>query len=194
MNEILQDLFGRDYQNHIYTYPQLSQVLNMVKDKYMFVQTTCGKRLIFDEQDYEILRRNALFLAGQKKQVMCVSSSKNGNKTSKPVVKLLMAIDGSCVIKYKNGNYLDIRRENIEVINHQKAHFSQKKTGKPTYSKYKGVSFRPDTAKWYAHIKVNYKKIHLGYFTSEIDAAKAYNEAASEHFGENYSSFNIIEY
>lgn len=50
-------------------------------------------------------------------------------------------------------------------------------------SKFIGVSWSKGMGKWQAHIMVNYKSIYLGCFEEELDAAKAYNDAAIEHRG-----------
>jgi hypothetical protein len=60
---------------------------------------------------------------------------------------------------------------------------TRKKPGKYS-SKYKGVSFAAKMSKWKSGIMVKGKQLHLGYFISETDAAKAYNKAALEYFGE----------
>lgn len=57
-------------------------------------------------------------------------------------------------------------------------------------SKYKGVC--RNKKNWSAQITLQKKKRHLGTFTHEIDAAKAYNEAATKYFGE-FARLNIIE-
>lgn len=49
---------------------------------------------------------------------------------------------------------------------------------------YKGVSFHKASGKYRACIEVNKKHIHLGLFVCKLEAAKAYNKAAKEHFGE----------
>jgi hypothetical protein len=46
--------------------------------------------------------------------------------------------------------------------------------------------------KWAASIKYNGKKIHLGLFDSEIDAAKTYDNEATKLFGE-YINLNFTE-
>jgi hypothetical protein len=44
--------------------------------------------------------------------------------------------------------------------------------------------------KWQARITVNRKTIQLGCFTEELDAARAYDAAAREYFGE-FAHFNL---
>ncbi|MFJ7407045.1 MULTISPECIES: AP2 domain-containing protein [unclassified Lysinibacillus] len=57
------------------------------------------------------------------------------------------------------------------------------KGGRNTSSKYKGVCWSKRNNKWVAAIKKNGKQKHLGYFKSEDEAAKAYNNATIDLFG-----------
>lgn len=57
-------------------------------------------------------------------------------------------------------------------------------------SKYMGVYFRKDRNTWISDLTINGKKIRLGTFKSEIEAAKARDIATLEHFGE-YGKFNF---
>lgn len=42
----------------------------------------------------------------------------------------------------------------------------------------------PKTRKFHAQLQINGVKKHLGYFSDEADAARDYDSAAREHFGE----------
>jgi hypothetical protein len=57
-------------------------------------------------------------------------------------------------------------------------------------SQYKGVRWYPPRSNWCARIRCQGKLYHLGYFADEADAARAYDTAAREMFGE-YASPNF---
>ena len=59
-------------------------------------------------------------------------------------------------------------------------------------SRYKGVSWKTGKKAWVAHIHVDGKTKYLGQFADEADAARAYNAAALEAWGE-FARLNIIE-
>ena len=60
-----------------------------------------------------------------------------------------------------------------------------------TSSRYKGVCWHKRDKKWHSRIQINGKKIHIGSFNSEEEAAISYNEKAIELFGE-FSSLNVL--
>jgi hypothetical protein len=84
-------------------------------------------------------------------------------------------------VDHINGNSLDNRKENLRLAtSSQNAMNAHKRAG--TKSKYKGVSFNQNL--WRSGIYLNGKRIDLGYFKNEIDAARAYDQKALELFGE----------
>ncbi len=56
---------------------------------------------------------------------------------------------------------------------------------RPTFSSgYRGVSWKKQRGVWAANIHIQGRQKHLGVFTSEQDAARAYNAAAIEYYGD----------
>lgn len=90
---------------------------------------------------------------------------------------------------------LNNRRKNLRPATNQQNLQNQRKAeareGRHFTSHYKGVSFHKKTSKFASAICINGKNIHLGLFGSEEDAARAYNEAASKHFGQ-FAALNEI--
>ena len=79
---------------------------------------------------------------------------------------------------------------NLRWCTHQENMMNRTKH-KNTSSLYKGVSWFKRDKKWQSQIQIDGKRIHLGSFNSEEEAARVYNEKAIEIFGE-FSSLNNI--
>lgn len=78
---------------------------------------------------------------------------------------------------------------NLRMIPRNQNCWNQKSRGGT--SKFKGVSWHKKSSKWQVVIQANNKQIHIGLFISEIDAARAYNQAAKEFHGE-YAVLNEV--
>jgi len=95
-----------------------------------------------------------------------------------------------------NHDTLDNRRCNLRICTHQQNGMNRRKrrphAGKKCSSRYSGVCWDKRAKKWRAYIRHNGKRIYLGYFTSEIEAAKAYDKKAKELFGE-FANLNFKE-
>lgn len=89
------------------------------------------------------------------------------------------------IIDHKNGDTLDYRKTNLRVCTQSGNRKNSRKQINCT-SKYKGVHWRKNRKVWIATIqfKDRKKRKQLLYTRCEICAARAYDKAAEEHFGE----------
>ena len=87
-------------------------------------------------------------------------------------------------VDHIDGNGLNNQRSNLRLcalVDNQRRRFVH-----TSASGFRGVQHRPwlKSRPWSAHICVNDRKLHLGYFPSAEDAARAYDKAAREVFGD----------
>lgn len=87
------------------------------------------------------------------------------------------------IVDHKDHCGLNNTRQNLRIATRAQNSYNQKKKQGCT-SKYKGVHFSKEKGRYRAGIMGNGKRINLGYFDNETDAAKAYDKAAKELQGE----------
>ena len=93
-------------------------------------------------------------------------------------------------IDHKNHNLMNNKKSNLRGCTHNQNMYNRK-LNKNNTSGYKGVSWAAIEKKWIARIGVKRKYIRVGAFVDKIEAAKAYNTAALQHFGE-YACLNEV--
>ncbi len=94
-------------------------------------------------------------------------------------------------VDHINSNKLDNIKYNLRKVNKSQNAMNQRVQSRNKLSKYKGVSMNRAKTRFVSYIQVEGSRIHLGTFDHEIDAAKAYNSAAKQYFGE-YALLNEI--
>lgn len=149
---------------------------------------------IVDDEDYEYL--NQWKWCAQFNNFVCYAvRMENGTDCKR--IKILMhrvvfnAQQGQ-KIDHENRNGLDNRKKNLRISSSSQNAYNAKKHVDAVTSIYKGVYFVTGRNKWRADIVYDKKRLFLGYFNSEIDAAKAYNEASIKHHGD-FSRINKIK-
>lgn len=94
--------------------------------------------------------------------------------------RFLLGAPTGTQVDHRNGNGLDCRRENLRLATH--AQNLQNRRVPP--GRFKGVSWQKNMGKWVARIDSEGSKRILGYFDDPELAARAYDAAAVELYGE----------
>lgn len=152
------------------------------------IKLTQGRYTVVDDEDYEELNMSKWFY----------NSGYAGRHIRKEklytvfIHSLLMNPPEGYLVDHINGDTLDNRRTNLRFCTKSENAHNRKASIGGT-SKYKGVTWRKDWGKWVAQIKVAGKKLSLGGYSKEEEAALAYNEAALKYFGEFSKLNNLVK-
>ena len=95
-------------------------------------------------------------------------------------------------VDHVNHNGLDNRKKNLRICTSQQNTWNAQKPklNRESSSQYKGVSWYKRYNKWVARGTHDGKRITLGYYNCEKEAARAYDAAAKKYFGE-YAHLNF---
>ena len=147
------------------------------------IPLTQGKFALVDDEDFDRINQWK-WCYRQGYAIRGVNLGKRKVKTIQ-MHTLIIGTPKGMTTDHINGNKIDNRRSNLRICT-QKQNTKNRQVSKKIVksSTYKGVSWHKQNKKWQANIKVNYHHIYLGTFKTENEAARAYDTAATKHFGE----------
>lgn len=154
-----------------------------------------------DDEDYDFLMqwKWQLLTFGHAYRTEVISYDPATRKQTKKSVlmhRVIMNPPDGMVVNHIDGNALNNTRNNLRVTTQKSNMANRIKTGKVKSERssiYKGVQQRVESKdpKYSACIRIEGKLKYIGTYSSEIEAAKAYNQKAIEAFGE-YAHLNQI--
>ena len=168
----------------------------------MELKTRKGELFLIDAEDYDLVNG----INWSKTKSGYIRGYCKNKKQYIEIHRLIMGLSKGDIelVDHSNRIKTDNRKTNLRICNDFQNAVNKSASGK---SKYLGVTFHrsiksytlksgekkvSDTSGFFAKITSNKKQMYLGRFKTEIDAAKAYNEAAVKYHGE-FANLNTFD-
>lgn len=152
------------------------------------IKLSGGGLALVDDEDYERVNQFKWHTAKRKHTTYAIRGFRvNGKKSSTSMHRDVVKAKKGEVVDHKDHNGLNNQKENLRPGNQSQnlMNTESRVLSKPKTSEFKGVSWKKSRGKWRAALGIPVKKkIDLGLFNSEIEAAMAYDVAAFKHYGE----------
>jgi hypothetical protein len=152
-----------------------------------------GSLLLINTADTHLLGKYTWRLRGDAKHGRYVArrtwSEGRINQITILLHRLILDAPPGTYVDHADGDPLNNTRDNLRIVSHKQNCWNRMRTD--AAAGYKGVTRRGASGKYRAAINKDGIRFNLGCFVSAEGAARAYNVAATEMFGE-YARLNVI--
>jgi len=152
------------------------------------IPLTQGRVAIVDDDDYELLSKSKWYYC--KVGYACRDKKTNGKRKALFMHRVITNCPDNREVDHINRDRLDNRKVNLRVCTRAQ-NGSNIAVGRRRRSQYKGLYWDRSGQKWRVELRHLGRKIYIGQFDSETEAALHYNEAASTYHGE-FAFLNAI--
>ena len=168
--------------------PQSNGATSFMKE----IKLNQGYSTKVDDDDFEYLSQWKWCIQDKKNLYPRRTKRIGGGKVISFLMhRVIMKItDRYVIVDHKDHDTLNNQKVNLRVCSRSDNN-SNVRSAKGSISKYLGVTWNKPNKKWIAAITKNYRRIHIGCFQSEKQAALAYNERAKEIHGE-FANLNQV--
>jgi len=164
------------------------QAVSYFRALFMTVTLKDGTQVQIDEQDAHILALPGWHIYTVPKsdlRYVIRFFKVNGKSKAQLLHRVILGVnERGTLVDHRDRNGLNNSRSNLRRSTHQQNLRNQYRKPDGKTSQFKGVYWCNRTNRWRARICLDGKRKSLGLHKNEVDAAVAYNKAASLVFGE----------
>lgn len=142
------------------------------------IELTQGKVALIDDEDFERINAHKWYAVRDSKGCRAARNVSDGGKQRRQWMhRVLMAAQPGQEVDHINHDGLCNTRSNLRLCS-KSENCCNRRLSSNSRSGFKGVSWNKYHKKWSAYISLGGKHRYLGYFSTKIQAAQAYNNAA----------------
>lgn len=132
--------------------------------------------IVIDDEDFERVNKFKWYLGNRS--IM----GRTGSKVEY-LGRFILNYTGRQSVDHADKNIFNNQKSNLRIATASQQG-ANRGLNRNNTSGYKGINWDKRTQSWRARIKVKYREVYLGRFSSIESAIKAYNEASKKYFGE----------